>query len=362
MQLQTIDENTPAIPINWFRRVAKFYPEFMLSDRPTIIVTTNPRFTDLIADLSRPLWRQLAYANTDMLAFGAGIIVSAPDDPMQFLRYPPDQHYEVRDNGSGALLGDIVYNLRGVVGDDNAQIDIVEYPIAGNPVKRTHRFKAGIVSELVRTVKLPPRTGRQVIVLDFDADRTSIFDDMKHSVGEISRALTAHATTIFRNARPHLFGPEGAVTINAEGAAELNIQGMYFPLSEGDVEPGYLQWDTKSDAVRLDIELQLDTALNMASLNKLLFDPQTTGNLSGVALRRLLLPFVAKLNTLKEINDMAILDVLATFNQNIRDNGGELFAYNLRDVEITYHFEEVFSDEVVVDENAGDGEGEGEPS
>ena len=53
LKIEALDNATPAMQFNWFRRVATFYPEFMLAERPAILVEGNPRMEAAIEDMSR---------------------------------------------------------------------------------------------------------------------------------------------------------------------------------------------------------------------------------------------------------------------------------------------------------------------
>ena len=333
------------VKVNWFRRVAKFYPEFMLSETPEITVVGNDRFTSFIADRAKALWAQVSQVNTDGIRYGYGVLASHPDDPTQFWAVEPDSHYEV-----ATALGDVTHDLilRRRVGEEgNGQLDVYVYPVADEeePVRLVYRLSAGIVGELIETIPLPSRSGRQVLFFNIDNERTSWYDDIKDSVGEISRSLTSLGGTIRRNSRPHLHGPAGAVVVGQDGKAQVSQEGTYFPLEQGDKAPGYLQWDAKLESVSYDIGKHEDTIYTMTGLNKLLFESeQTTGVASGVALRRLMLPFVARLNHLKTLNQCLVADALAMMSRNNKAIGGELFSYEARNVEIDFLFDAVFMD------------------
>ena len=341
------DDGLPSIKVNWFRRMATFYPEFMLAERPIINIRGNARFQEFIEEGSRDLWSQILYANIDMLRYGSGIITTHPDDPLTLLAFTPDTHFMV-ESRQGVPTADLFYTIRGDAASDDAQLDLYIYYVDGKSQLKTHKFQAGIVGPLLRSEDLPKRSGRQLAEFVSNREHASVFDDIKPMIGELSRTLTSMSSSIRRNLRPHLYGPDGVVVIDESGNAEIDIKGMYFPLHEGDTPPDYIQWDTKLDAVSYNVETNIDMALNMAGLNRLLFDPTVnTGDLSGVALRRLLLPFTAKLNQYKEVNDRAILQILDMVNQNNAAMGGELFQYNNRDVSIEWKYEEVFMDEMI---------------
>ena len=341
------EEATPEVKANWFRRVANFYPEFMFGERPDVTIEGNERFTLVFDELARRFWEEVVEANIDLLRFGYGVIASHPENPLFFQSFDPEYHYEVCDP-FGNITADLLLRLRGSAlnnAPNSQQLDVFVYEVTGESRWDTYAYDAGAVGARIRTVELPRRLGRQVIIFQSNRDRVSIFEDMKPHIGEISRALTQFSGSIKRNTRPHLYGPAGAVQLDSSGKAEITISGMYFPIQEGDIRPGYIQWENGEQAIQYDIDTNYDNLLSMAALSRLLFDPSArTGILSGAALRRLTVPFVAKLNRFKEVNHISLLDLLHLYNRNSQALGLEVYDFAERDVMIDWHFEDIFQD------------------
>ena len=334
-------EKNRAIRINWFRRLATFYPEFMLAERPVISIDGNERFTEIVADLGRNLFPMLQRANVDMLKFGEGIITTHPQDPLQFIRIEPDYHYTVV-NELGEVQGDIIV----VVREDQELIDVIKYRVTGESTWTIHKYAPGVVGEHVRSVPIPGRRGRQVVELNLNADKTSLFEDIRDAVGEISRTLGSLSHTIERNAKPHLFGPSNAVQEDERGNVVLDVNGQYFGLNADDVTPGYLQWDSGVEAINWEYDTLKDTIFEMTGLSKAMFTPESIGgDISGIALKRMYMPFVAKLNHFKEINNHIIEEILFIYNMNRAVSGLEIFSFEMKDINVEWTFEEIFNDE-----------------
>ena len=192
------------------------------------------------------------------------------------------------------------------------------------------------------------RWGRQVIELKLNPQRRSSFEDIKSSVGEISRTMTTLGRSIYRNGRPHLVGPESLLSVDDAGNLILDKDGQYLGLQPGDPPPEYLQWDSGLEAVGEDIRMHTENVFAMTGLSQVLFEPDgTLGQASGVALRRLLIPFVSKVNRLKEINSAAIEDVMAMINRN---RSSDVFDFDPRRMNITYPFDTLFADEIIDDD------------
>lgn len=340
-----------AIRVNMFRRVAEFYPEFMLSERPDIQIETNPGLARFLEGMSRFLWNEIGLVNVDLLATGYGVAVSHPTQPVTPIRINPRQHYELVDN-RGAIEGDLWYMLRTVGEAVDGEIDIYEYPMDGTAKKRVHKWRSGQIGDLLQTVELPARAPvRQAIIYPQNSGigagpTRSLFEDMKDHVKELSNTLTRLAGSIKRNSRPHLYGPASSVNVDARGKAQINIEGEFFPLQPQDQVPGYLQWDPKIEAVEFDVDRQLDFIYLQAGVPKILFDPERLGNTSGRALRRLLLPFISKLNGLKETNALGVESLVELISLNNFASGGELFQFSTADIAINWKFEELFEDTI----------------
>lgn len=341
------DAEIPGLRLNWFRRIARFYPEFVLGETPVVTVADNARLTQLLADRGKRLWSAISAAIRDRIRFGYGIVASHPEDATALWCVDPESHYEVVDD-LGTVTADLILRERPTSDGQNGYLDIYVYPVNAPAERRVHRFSAGIVGERIATIPLPPRAGRQVAYLPEVGERLSMYEDIAGSIGELSRSMTSLARTIRRNARPHLYGPEGMLTVDEDGRAVIDPDGMYLPIPPGDdsIAPGYLTWDAKLDAIQFDVKQHTDIVLAMTGLSRVLFEPESkTGVTSGVALRRLLLPFVAKLATMKTENDCLFENVLAMITRNIVANRGEAYQYATRDISISYSFEKLFTDD-----------------
>ena len=152
-----------------------------------------------------------------------------------------------------------------------------------------------------------------------------------------------------------MYGPDGLLKMNEAGEAELNVEGEYLGVQEGD-NLGYLQWDSKVDAITQNYEFHKSIIFDMASLSKLLFENEAfAGQITGIALKRLMLPFISKTNDIRQKNNRVINEIVQIINNNLRANGLEIYAYN--DVQIDWPYEDIFIDEPV---NAEGGTASGE--
>ena len=209
LKVPNIDEGIPGIKVNWFRRIARFYPQFIFAPAPVVTIAGNTRLTQLLADRNKRLWSAISAANRDRIRFGYGLVASHPEDPTALWCVDPSSHYEVVDQ-LGNITADLILRERHIADGQNGFLDVYVYEVAGPAERRVHRFTAGIVGDRITTIPLPPRSGRQVAILPEVGERLSMYDDLLGSVGEISRSLTSLATSVRRNSEaPSLFGPEG---------------------------------------------------------------------------------------------------------------------------------------------------------
>ena len=344
LQIPAMDANTRALVYNWFRRVATFYPEFMFAQRPTI-TTGNPSADEAVRMLECDLYPELQSANIDMLRFGLGVIASHPMYPEMFMAYERDMHYEVV-NAMGEVTHDILVDVTGEVTDENRMINVVVYGVDGMATWRQFAYDAGNVGPLQNTFEIPQRAEtRQVILLEPNRACTSIFEDIKDPTAQVGRIATNTARVLKRNANPHLYGPDTMLMKDEKGKVQINSDGMFLPVQQGDVPPGYLQWDSKTDAAKWQHDVCMNAIFAMSGLSPVLFDPGIqTGTLTGVALRRSMLPFVSRLDHYARINDRAIEKILMVWNMNRQVGGNEVFSLNPADIEVEWTYEQVFQD------------------
>ena len=351
--------------INWFRRAVQFYGEFMMSDGPIVLVEGNERAQDYYQMLVNNNLPLLQRAIIDVLRFGVANLTIGVG--MQLERWEDDQHYIVRDEVLGDYLGDIFIRIRaeqGVLREErinetsfaNGYVDVFKCEIGKQIIREVYRYEANSVGQLERRIETAtPYIGN--VQISQSIGNVSMFDDMKSSVGAISRDVGRLDRVLERNANPHLYGPDGMLQVDDIGRVTIDSEGMFLPMQDGDTQPGYLSWDSDIEAQKFDYAAHERTALVMAGLSPILFDPTLlTGALSGVSLRRTLIPFYAKLLHLSQMMERGIIEWLSLMNFHTE---GEIFE---GDITIEWPFLSVFDDLTSQsdDDAAEGGTGEGE--
>lgn len=346
LMVDRVSQNVGPININLFRRVADFYGEFMLAERPDVVIDGNPRMTEAMQPALRQLWPEVQCALVDCVAYGEGAVGSHPLDPLAFQRYERDRYYE-RVDGRGVATGHVMVRIRKTSLTEGV-VDVFKYDFdPGTPNTWQQFVLEGMnLGTLRATYDMPVTAGPQLVMFSVLKEKNSFFDDMKSHVGEMARTLTNLAKTISRNARPHLFGPDGALRTDPNGNVQINVEGEYFALQPGDLVPGYLQWDSNIEAVQWDYNKQQQLALMMAGLNNAQFDPEImTGVLTGVTLRRLLLPFVARLQHVSRSLEEMLFQSLSMWNMNRLANGLEGWTFQRNQLQVEWRYAAIFRDE-----------------
>ena len=346
--IENIGEGIPGFAINWFRRLATFYGEFQFGNRPDILIN-NDRAQPLMRELGAALFPALQLANVDMIRYGRGVIASHPMDPMRFQAFERDHHYEVQDI-RGQVTGDVLWRVRNEKLPDEERsgqgkmADVYKYPVDGDGVWEVYTYNKGGLGSLQASFPIQGTGGRQVVTFDPNNDSTSLYEDIVNQNLEIGRTLARVGFSIKRNLRPHLYAPTGSLIVDDGGAVEINEKGMVWPLEQGDQVPGYLQWDSSNSAVEYYIEQLRTNMFSMVGLSELLFNAdQFPGELSGEALRRLLMPFWSKLNHFKMINNTAIEQLLDMWSRNRAAAGVEVLSFDAGDIEILWPWEDLFA-------------------
>ena len=111
------------------------------------------------------------------------------------------------------------------------------------------------------------------------------------------------------------------------------------------------------ESVAKNIDANLDNILVMSGLTRILISPdKVTGQVSGAALKRMFVPFVAKLDHYAQINNKAIEEIILLLNMNRAIQGLEAFAIDPRDIEVEWKYQEIFTDELETPDENGETE------
>ena len=342
---------------NWFRRIPEFYAEFCFSDTPEITVGGS-RGGEFVDSSIEALMASYKLALIDFFRFGNGVVFL--DHLGNIMPAEPGCHFRLYNDEQTEQIGDVIacaYNQdahipqTGQKNETAAWLDVWIFPYNGAPVRNTrHRYSGGNIGEAFLNNEYDVRVLPSVfpILNGYPAGGrgVSVYPDIREAVGEIARRLTGLSAILQNNERPHLYGPASSVSLDAAGNAAINTDGQFFPLQPEDTVPGYLTWDSDVEAVKASIRYNEDQILNASGLSKLLFsdsgdDQSVFSNTSGETLKRIMLPFYAKLNNIKNTLETSIKDLLVSKGAI---NQGEVVVIERNSIEIEWPFLSIFQD------------------
>ena len=344
--LGRVSSTVKGLSVNWFRKVAIFYPEFMFSEVPEIVIEGNQRATEAIQAEIPQMVDAIMQATQNMIRFGLGVITTTFDNPLRFISIDRDRHYEVGDSLEN-ISHDIFYKVVGSATDPQLIANVYRYGVDGSAILEQFNYNHGNLGAKINTVPIPQRAAlRQAVFLEnVREEGNSVFDLIKGPVGQMSRAATAVAKNVNRNSHPHLYGPDTMLTRDEAGRVSIDNNGMFLPLSQGDDAPGYLQWDSNIEAIKWSYEESEALVYSFTGLSKLLFSSSVnTGALSGIALRRSLIPFISRLNGFGREAIEGMKSMVMIYNENRRVLGQEYFQIARDDIEVTLNYDRIFVD------------------
>ncbi len=142
---------------------------------------------------------------------------------------------------------------------------------------------------------------------------TDDFTDINGLIKELENRLIKTSRTLDKFSDPNIVGSEASINIDPDtGESDVEIGGgRFIPISEDGTAPYYLVWDAKLEASFKQIEFILSQLYIMSETSAACFSDLKAGLAeSGSALKRLLMPTLAKVNRLKIIMEEPLKDVL----------------------------------------------------
>ncbi len=144
---------------------------------------------------------------------------------------------------------------------------------------------------------------------------TDDFTDINGLIKELENRLIKTSRTLDKFSDPNIVGSEASINIDPDtGESDIEIGGgRFIPVGEDGTAPYYLVWDAKLEASFKQIEFILSQLYIMSETSAACFSDLKNGLAeSGSALKRLLMPTLAKVNRLKIIMESPLKDVLRT--------------------------------------------------
>ena len=244
------------------------------------------------------------------------------------------------------ITGDSI-NVKSDVRADDQVVNVVRYSVDGTSTMEQYSYSAGNIGPLVASYDIPQRAAmRQVVPVYLNRQRNSVYDDIKSPLAQLMNIQTAIARTIKRNANPHLVGPDSMVARNEKGQVEIDENGMFFSTQIGDVQPAYLQWDSKVEAQDWQTRYLMNAMFNLTGLSETLFNPDAlTGTQTGEALKRGMLPFVSKTGSYARTLEQAMKRAVVLNYANQQAAGLPVPAVSMDGLEVEWTYEAIWRDE-----------------
>ena len=360
------------IPVNWYRRIALNFSEFVYGEQMEITIRGEEQLTEAVRTLLQPsLYRSLFLANVDTIRCGTGVNVSPWNHPGSvFQSYLPTTWYPLYDSLGEDQIADILIRRHEPkkVGEGRVIVDIFYFGEDPPPSeRRIYKLENISFGPLETTYTQESYLNRRVHVIaggyPTDGYGESLYEDITQFVDQLGEKLGNLGGNLKRNSEPHLYGPDGAIELaedqEADGSTEINALlpegAQYIPVEPGGIPPNYLQWDTNADAFKIFFELCEESVFNFTGLTRSLYDPSSalSGNVTGSALRRLLIPFVSRVNRIKETNRPAVEGAIRLF----AETQGFSYTFPSDDVDILWGFDRLLGDdEAEAGANNGNGE------
>ena len=359
--IDTTQPQSKIFPIrnNWFRRIPEFYAEFCFSDTPEITLG-NSRGDDLVKSSIEALMASYKLALIDYFRYGTGVVYL--DEQNDIRPAEPNCWFRLYNENKSIQIGDVIACAQNQVtavpdtsmtNETSAYLDIWVLPFEGEVIHTRHRYSGGNIGAIIFSNKFGSRGVPSVFPImngyPTGGQGQSIYPDIREGVGEIARRLTGLSAILSNNERPHLYGPASSVAIDINGKPTISADGQFFPLQPEDKAPGYLQWDSDIEAVKASIRWNEDQILNATGLSKLLFsdtgdDQSVFSNTSGETLKRIMLPFYAKINNIKNSLETSVKDLIVSKSQVMSGLGGEVITVDRNAIEIEWPFLNIFTD------------------
>ncbi len=328
-----VDITSPAG--NLFSPVANTYTDFLLSEGVTL-GNGLEEHEDMLLDV-------LYFANVDSLALGTGVVASLQTG---IVVVPPDSWFRVIKNN--VLVGEVIAITETLTGEDYDYAEVTKFDYLENKrTTTTFQLKGGKLDAEVGTPIVSTIVGRCVATLPngyiTNGFGKSAFEDIKKLAAEIIDIISLSGKAVKKNSRPHLVFPDGSLQPDEDGNFKIAEEGMVIPITAGDIEPYYLVWEAKYEAAKWVVDNYKKEYNSLTGLSPALFEPDLlTGQLSGEALRRLLIVFLTRLSRIKHRNKKFVKEILGMVDNNMHTVGGKRLP--LDQLDINFDYEKVFTD------------------
>jgi len=317
------DRNRVDMAVNWYKRLTTVFADLLCGE--PFKVTADPQATADRIIKDNALVLNTYDLSMDVIKNGTGLFKIRFDKRGIIEVINPRLWYPIvsPDNAKEVLAHVLAWSFK--EGEDEyARAEIHErgkitnklFKLAGGklqqipltPIARYATLRPEVSTGLDEFLIVPVQN-----ILDssgvYGMDDYSDLDDL---VRELEKRLIQASRILTKHADPSISGPSSKIDIDPySGEAIVVGGGQYYGYNEGEPRPEYMVWDAKLDAAYQQVELIIRKLYMVSELS-----PAALGELkqglaeSGSALKRLMMPTLAKVNRLRLRLDPALKEVL----------------------------------------------------
>lgn len=161
-------------------------------------------------------------------------------------------------------------------------------------------------------------------------DGVDDYTNIKFLVRELNKRLNKNSALLDRHSSPHIQGPASAVTTNAEGNPQVNINedSAFLPLDPDGPDYSYLTWDQPYQMATYQLDKVVDLLHLQTGIPIAAFGLAPNNQVSGISLDRQMFGALSKVRRLRREVERAIAvlgiedvvwpaDPFASYNENI---------------------------------------------
>jgi len=315
--------------LNWFKRICTLFGDLAVGQPPQITaeeqeavdrITEANSFGLIIYDLIG-----------DLIAFGDSVLKVRWDGKRGVIsRIDPSNWFPVVDPDDVAtfeahvIAWGVDYEEKRYAKVEIHRHGVIEHKLLQLTEDATEIKQVVELATIPRYEKLQPEEETGVddfLIIPFHNMKSgdgvfglNDFKDIEDIVSEIERRLIRVSGTLDTFGDPWMCGPSGLrVRDPLTGEVVWASDEKYIALNEGETPPQILTWDASLVSVFNEIDALLSQLYVMAELSPAAFGETKSGLAeSGSALKRLMLPTLAKVNRLRLRTKQGLIDTLKT--------------------------------------------------
>jgi len=318
----TIDRNYVSMTVNWYKRATTVFADLLCGEPFKITADAQDAADRLIADNALVL---KAYEIAlSLIQNGAGLYKARFDKRGIIDVINPRIWYPVVSPDSTEFVAHVLAWSFKEGEEEYVRAEIHEKGKITNKLflVEAGKLKVALLTKFERYASILPevKTGVDAFlvvpvqnILGSDGVYgMDDYSDMNDLVKELEKRLIQNSRILTKHADPSISGPASKIDIDPySGEAVVVGGGQYYGYNTGEPVPAYMVWDAKLEASYLQIDQIIQKLYMVSELS-----PAALGELkqglaeSGSALKRLMMPTLAKVNRLRLRLDPGTKEIL----------------------------------------------------